>query len=201
MKLLTTESSRDVKAFTLIELLTVIAIIAILAAILIPAIGKVRERAQNMSCIANLRTLSNSVILYANENKGQYPLVNTPTDNWFFKIYKNYHPRLISFSVKGSMSICPLAWEIKDPNRNLVVSYGMNAALSEIPMVRISNPSETILMGDGHFTGTHWPLNINSTTRLPAMLHSDYAHIAFADGHVRPMSEVELQDTKYWDLE
>ncbi|AHF90508.1 N-terminal cleavage protein [Opitutaceae bacterium TAV5] len=59
--------------FTLIELLTVIAIIGILSAIIIPTVGKVRETARLAQCKSNLRTLQQGVILYANDNKGNYP--------------------------------------------------------------------------------------------------------------------------------
>src|SRR5690606_6032836 len=62
---------RGVRAFTLIELLTVIAIIGILAAILIPVVGKVRASARNSQCLSNVRQLAMANLLYASENKGQ----------------------------------------------------------------------------------------------------------------------------------
>lgn len=60
-------------AFTLIELLTVIAIIAILAAILIPVVGKVRDQARFANCVSNLRQWGAANLLYAGDNKGLIP--------------------------------------------------------------------------------------------------------------------------------
>lgn len=61
-------------AFTLIELLTVIAIIGILAAILIPTVGKVKESAAKSACAGNLRQLTLGTLAYANDHRGTLPL-------------------------------------------------------------------------------------------------------------------------------
>ena len=58
------------RGFTLIELLTVIAIIAILAAILIPSISSVRERARETSKLSNYRQMYIANTMYASDNDG-----------------------------------------------------------------------------------------------------------------------------------
>ena len=63
-------------SFTLIELLTVIGIIAILVGLLVPAVNKARVKAQNTSCVGNLRQLAQSALIYSNDWKGYVPFNN-----------------------------------------------------------------------------------------------------------------------------
>src|SRR5690606_4690647 len=67
----------SIAAFTLIELLTVIAIIGILAAILIPVVGAVRESARTATCISNVRQLGTAVVMAAEENQSRFPDVSS----------------------------------------------------------------------------------------------------------------------------
>ena len=101
-----------VGAFTLLEMLVVIAVIAVLTTILFPVLGSVRASAQSARCVSNLRQVGVAIQAYASDNKGTLPATG------FFGISSYYNRDLRNFqnSLLNYLSLLPATtWSTSSP--------------------------------------------------------------------------------------
>jgi prepilin-type N-terminal cleavage/methylation domain-containing protein/prepilin-type processing-associated H-X9-DG protein len=91
-----TMRSRIQIAFTLVELLVVIAVIAILAALLLPVIARSKEHGRSTACLSNLRQLGIALQLYVQDNENKMPVMQDalvgvpPTNGTMDGVLSNY---------------------------------------------------------------------------------------------------------------
>jgi len=208
-------------AFTLVEVLVVVAILAVLTSLLIPVVGKLKEARNNSVCTSNLKQIGIAFESYAAENNNRYPPVKAPVGGNFSYPYslRLYLPGYTEFGGSDStrsVYICP-AWleVVKGYKSN--THYSINEFLydglsyfDEPPKSWINKPARTILLGDMcWFTQNGHPFSTVNNDRLPGISYREApavpprhaqgaANLLFADGHVEYWQDVSvLRDIKY----
>ena len=163
---------RRIKAFTLIELLIVIAIIAILAAILFPVFANARDKARSVACISNQKQLGIALMQYVQDNDETYPCGTVP---FYGQPGKGWAGELYPYFKSAGIMVCP-----SDPNGNPLSgwSYAMNEFLA----------------GKGQLTATYTALDWNGTT--PTMNNAASMNVMNAPGRTIAFYEItELKMT------
>ena len=84
------QSSKRASGFTLVELLTVIAIIAILAALLFPVFARAKAAAKKTQCISNLRQIGDAITLYMGDSDGIFPHALDASDKYDSQIWSQF---------------------------------------------------------------------------------------------------------------
>jgi len=191
------------RAFTLVELLVVIGIIAVLIALLFPVFSRAREQANRTKCLANLRTIGQSMFVYANNNHDRLPNGNdlyvwndAEAANW---VMKNFADEVTT----GRVFHCP---SDKDPDEPDVIE---TAYQNEPRSARISyefyslfwasayGPKMTRLKGRAPLA---WDLDGGPRDRkLPGTGDENHVptggNVLFSDGHA------EWKDVSEWEEE
>lgn len=210
MHFLNSSSTRKT-GFTLIELLVVIAIIAILAAILFPVFARARENARRSSCLSNTKQLGLAALQYSQDyDERMVPAQHVDGTFWsvllqpyaksnqlFYCPSDSLHSSATAFGTGGEISY---GWNFK------WLTWGgpsLNYSIGGVSLARVTNSSETVMLGDSPNTGEDWAISspADYTAYAPPARHLEGANICFVDGHTKWFKVPgKLTPVDLWDL-
>ncbi len=186
------------RAFTLIELLAVIAIIGILAGIIIVTVGNVRRSALNAECMSHVRELGVATILASQDNKGKFPAMRV--FSWENSTYPYFGPKLrpyLSMSAANGKAAdlfrCPVldAQGLTGGAADFLLAdtyahYRYNTLTAPNSFNPV-NPSRAVILFD-----CVWP-NWSGDSWAHEPGDGAFMNVGYADGHVDRMSRVTYQ--------
>jgi len=176
----TTEASR---AFTLLELLLVIAIIACLAALLFPTLTTIRQRADSAACMANLRQIGIAGLVYAGEHNQTTPLIEPWPSQPVYPAGSGAQSILDTLKPYGvTPAILQCRTDIAGPNY-----YAKDGSSYEwCPMANGQNLQSVKLVGPWSAGGVTVPLSRLLMAFDYSNVHNQASNVLFGDGHVAP---------------
>ena len=196
--------------FTLVELLTVIAIVALLAILFVPLGSKLIEKSRASACASNLRQIGVAMNLYAAENTDSYPRMGFETgetNSWQEKLipYCGMQPDAMGAPPKprsAGIFLCPALI----PKENRSTAYGMNFFMSPkyypdkwgYRRVVIPEPARTIIVGEKNYNADQVNAENSGQTTAVEFRHSGSANYLLADGHVEFRKKTDEVPPRSW---